>query len=208
MTAGLVAVSSVGLALGLALPKGSHPAPTRRTGPEPSEALPTGQPSSPGTGESSPEAGESPSDSPGQANAVNAILSAGKDAHDRLSVSLTTCDDLVAAIPVFQEVVQDRQGELTQVRQVTTDRLPGGAELKQAMIDAYTSSLDADKAYLAWAQEAQTQGCDGEDLPQSANHDAAMAANDEAGPAKRRVVALWNPIAQSQGLPTYQWNEL
>lgn len=202
VTAGLVAVTSFGVVLALGLSEGSHPAAGHRTGSESSAAPPTEEPS--GT----PEAGESPSDATGQATAVNAILSAGKDTHGKLSVSLETCNDLVAAIPAFQEVVQDRRGELEQARQVSTDRLPGGADLKQAMIDAYSASLDADQAYLAWAQEAEAQGCDGDALPQSANQDAVTAANDRAGPAKRRVVALWNPIAQSQGLPAYQWKEL
>ncbi|GAA4634492.1 hypothetical protein GCM10023196_076220 [Actinoallomurus vinaceus] len=202
VTAGLVTVTAVGLALAVGLGNGSHPAPEHRTGPEPG----TPQPS--GTQPDTPQAGDSPSGPAAQAAAVNAILQAGKDAHDKLSVSMATCDDLVSAAPAFQQVVQERQSELAQARQLQADQLPHGADLKQAMIDAYGSSLDADKAYLAWAQEAQSAGCDGGGPPQSANHDAAMAANDKAGPAKRRVVALWSPIAQSQGLPVYAWGEL
>ncbi|WP_460355554.1 hypothetical protein [Actinoallomurus acanthiterrae] len=201
VAAGLVTVTAVGLALAVGLPNGSHPA-ERRTGPEAGTRQPTGvQPDT-------PQASDSASGPAAQAAAVNAILQAGKEAHDRLSVSMATCDDLVSAAPAFQQVVQERQSELTQARQLRTDQLPGGADLKQAMIDAYSSSLDADKAYVAWAQEAQAAGCDGGAPPQSANHDAAMAANDKAGPAKRRVVALWSPIAQSQGLPVYAWGEL
>lgn len=203
VAAGLVTVTAVGLALAVDLSTGSHPAPEHRAGPEPSMPSPA----------DTPQAGDSPSGlaakgAAAQAAGVNVILQAGKDAHERLSVSMATCDDLVSAAPTFQQVVQERQSELAQARQVPTDQLPRGADLKQAMIDAYTSSLDADKAYLAWAQEAQAAGCDGGGPPQSANHDAAMAANDKAGPAKRRVVALWSPIAQSQGLPVYAWGDL
>ncbi|WP_433180171.1 hypothetical protein [Actinoallomurus sp. CA-150999] len=207
VAAGLVTVTAVGLALVVDLSTGSHPAPKHRTGPEPSALQSTG------TQLDTPQAGDSPSGpaakgAAAQAAAVNVILQAGKAAHDRLSVSMATCDDLVSAAPAFQQVVQERQNELAQARQVPTDQLPGGADLKQAMIDAYSSSLDADKAYVAWAQETQAAGCGGGEPPQSANHDAAIAANDKAGPAKRRVVALWSPIAQSQGLPVYAWGEL
>ncbi|MEV0403539.1 hypothetical protein [Actinoallomurus sp. NPDC050550] len=202
VAAGLVTVTAVGLALVVDLSNGSHPAPKHRTGPGPSALQSTG------TQLDTPQAGDSPSGAAAQAAAVNTILQAGKDAHDRLSVSMATCDDLVSAAPAFQQVVQERQSELAQARQLRTDQLPGGADLKQAMIDAYASSLDADKAYVAWAQEAQAAGCAGGQPPQSANHDAAIAANDKAGPAKRRVVALWSPIAQSQGLPVYAWGAL
>jgi hypothetical protein len=143
-----------------------------------------------------------------QAAAVNKILGSGRTARGHLPSRLTTCDNVSAGVPGFQQVVQDRQQELSQSRGLKVDRLPDGARLRRTMIAAYQSSLDADQAYLAWAQEIQSRGCGARIAPLTAHYRAAISANDKAGPAKRQVVALWRPIASSHGLPTYAWNRL
>jgi hypothetical protein len=143
-----------------------------------------------------------------QAAAVNKVLSSGKTARGHLPAPLRTCDDVAAGVAGFQQVVRDRQQELSQSKQLKVDRLRNGARLRRWMINAYQSSLDADQAYLAWAREVQSRGCGDRIAPLTAHYRAAIAANDKAGPAKRRVAGLWKPIANSQGLPTYAWNRL
>jgi hypothetical protein len=143
-----------------------------------------------------------------QSAAVNQILKSGKTAHGHLPSRLRTCDDVSAGVPGFQQVVQDRQQELSQSRELKVDRLPDGARLRRSMIAAYQSSLDADQAYLAWAQEIQGRGCGGRTAPLTAHYKAAISANGKAGPAKRQVAALWKPIANTHSLPTYAWNRL
>jgi hypothetical protein len=143
-----------------------------------------------------------------QAAAVNQVLKSGKAARGHLPSRLRTCDDVSAGVPGFQQVVRDRQQELSQSRGLTVDRLRDGSRLRRSMIAAYQSSLDADQAYLAWAQEVQARGCGGKIAPLTAHYKDAISANDKAGPAKRQVVALWKPIASSHGLPKYIWNRL
>jgi hypothetical protein len=143
-----------------------------------------------------------------QAAAVNQILKSGKTARGHLPSRLRTCDDVSAGVRGFQQVVRDRQQELSQSKGLKVDRLPDGSRLRQSMIAAYQSSLDADQAYLAWAQDVQEQGCGGKIAPLTAHYKKAISANDKAGPAKRQVVALWKPIAGDQGLPIYAWNRL
>ena len=143
-----------------------------------------------------------------QAAAVNQILKSGKAARGHLPSPLRTCNDVAAGVPGFQQVVRDRQQELAQSKKLKVDQLPGGSGLRKSMINAYQSSLNADQAYLAWAQEVQGRGCGNKIAPLTAHYRDAIAANDKAGPAKRRVVSLWKPIASSNGLPTYLWNRL
>jgi hypothetical protein len=143
-----------------------------------------------------------------QAAAVDQVLKSGETARGHLPSRLRTCDDVTAGVPGFQQVVQDRQQELSQSKGLKVDQLRDGSRLRQSMIAAYQSSLAADQAYLAWAQEIQARGCGGKIAPLTTHYKDAVSANGKAGPAKRQVVTLWKPIASSHGLPTYVWNHL
>jgi hypothetical protein len=143
-----------------------------------------------------------------QAAAVNQVLKSGKAARGHLPSRLKTCDDVSAGVSGFQQVVRDRQQELSQSKGLKVDRLRDGSRLRRSMIDAYQSSLDADQAYLAWAQDVRAKGCGGKIAPLTAHYKRAISANGKAGPAKRQVVALWKPIASDNHLPTYVWNRL
>jgi hypothetical protein len=157
---------------------------------------------------------DTPSAKPGaggaaqQAAAVNRILKSGSTARGHLPSPLRTCDDVAAGVSGFQQVVQDRQQELAQSKELKVDQLQNGVRLRRSMIAAYQSSLNADRAYLAWAREIQARGCGGKIAPLTAHYKDAIAANNKAGPAKRQVVALWNPIANGDSLPVYVWNRL
>ena len=161
---------------------------------------------------SAPQAGAvppSPSGDPQtQAEGVNALLSSGKKAHDRLQYSADTCDQLAAAVPKFKRIVSDRQQEWSEAQRLPLDQLPQATELRQALVDTYRYSLTADRAYLAWAQAAKSQDCGGSPPPHNSDLADAQAADDLAAPAKRRLIGMWDSIAQSQSLPTYTWQDL
>jgi hypothetical protein len=143
-----------------------------------------------------------------QAVAVNQILKSGQTARGHLPSPLRTCDDVAAGVPGFQQVVRDRQQELSQSKGLKVDQLQNGSRLRKSMVAAYQSSLNADQAYLAWAREVRGRGCGGKIAPLTAHYKDAIAANDKAGPAKRQVIAAWKPIASGHGLPKYAWNRL
>lgn len=143
-----------------------------------------------------------------QAQGVDALLASGKQAHERLQYNAETCDGLAAAVPRFQQIVRDRRQELSDARKLPLDRLSHAADLQQALTDSYQYSLAADRAYLAWAQAAEAQDCGDAAPPATSDLADAQAADDKAAPAKRRFLRLWNPIAVSQGLPTYGWRDL
>lgn len=143
-----------------------------------------------------------------QAAAVDQVLRSGRVARGHLPARLRTCDDVSAGVPGFQQVVRDRQQELSRSKSLAVDRLHNGQNLRRSMIAAYQHSLDADRAYLAWAQDVRARRCGGKIAPLTGHYRQAIAANGKAGPAKRQVVALWRPIANNHGLPTYAWNRL
>jgi hypothetical protein len=143
-----------------------------------------------------------------QASAVNEILKTGSTARAHLPGRLKTCDDVSAGVSGFQQVVQDREQELSRSKALKVDQLPNGARLRRSMITAYQSSLDADRAYLSWAREIQSRGCGHHIAPLTESYKNAIAANGKAGPAKRQVAGLWKPIAAGNGLPAYAWNHL
>jgi hypothetical protein len=143
-----------------------------------------------------------------QAKAVDALLASGKEAHARLQYDADTCDGLAAAVPGFEQIVRDRWDELDEARNLPLDRLTQASELQQALTDSYQFSLEADRAYLAWARATGLQDCGDAAPPETPDLAKAHTADDRAAPAKRRFLRLWNPIARSQGLPTYGWRDL
>ncbi|MEV5704183.1 hypothetical protein [Actinoallomurus sp. NPDC052274] len=143
-----------------------------------------------------------------QAAAVDKILGSGQAARGHLPSRLRTCDDVSAGVAGFQQVVRDRQQEVARTKALKVDRLPNGSRLRQSMLMAYQNSLEADQAYLGWARNVRARNCGGRIAPLVAPYHDALTANDKAGPAKRRVVALWKPIASAHGLPAYAWNRL
>jgi hypothetical protein len=184
---GIVVVVLLGGGLAYALTQGS-------SGPDSKTGATTGKP---GAGTAAQ-----------QAAAVNQVLKSGRTARGHLPGRLRTCDDVSAGVSGFQQVVRDRQQELSESKKLTVDQLQNGARLRRSMIAAYQSSLKADQAYLAWAQEIKGRGCGSGIAPLTAHYRAAITANGKAGPAKRQVAGLWRPIASSHGLPAYAWNRL
>ncbi|GAA4616612.1 hypothetical protein GCM10023195_73940 [Actinoallomurus liliacearum] len=144
-----------------------------------------------------------------QAKAVSELLGSQLAAGNPLDGKLTTtCDDVAGSVSAFERLARDRGRESARAGTLRVDRLPHGAELRQAIGDAYRFSLEADQAYLANAQHVAALNCGTQNAPNSDDLQRALGANDQAGPAKRRVVALWTPIARKEHLPIYRWNEL
>ncbi|WP_460356503.1 serine/threonine-protein kinase [Actinoallomurus acanthiterrae] len=144
-----------------------------------------------------------------QAKAVSELLGSHLAAGNPLAGKLSaTCDDVAGSVSAFERLVGDRRRELAKAETLHVDRLPQGAELRQAIVDAYRSSLDADQAHLTYAQRVAALSCGTQNAPKTDDLQRALTADDQAGPAKRRVVALWTPIAGKEHLTIYRWNEL
>jgi hypothetical protein len=76
--------------------------------------------------------------------------------------------------------------------------LRGGAAVKSRLLAALSSSLTADRDYLAWARQRQDLGCASHG-PSGAYH-AAVSASQRADAAKKAFVRVWNPVAARYGI--------
>jgi hypothetical protein len=129
----------------------------------------------------------------------SAIVSAYND--------VDTCGSgLVADAQTFQHAATSRQTLLSRL-----GALPGAnalpSRLLQALTGAWQASVDADQDYAAWARDESAHGCRAHDTA-NAHYQATIAPNHAATTDKTSFVSLWNPIAATYGLPSYQQNEL
>jgi hypothetical protein len=109
------------------------------------------------------------------------------------------CTNLPSAVSRIQSVVNQRDTEYHRALKLTTAALPHGVAVKSNLTAALRSSLNADRAYLAWAQQQLTNGC----IPtsQSSAYSAATTAGAEADAAKQAFVRVWNPVAARYDVP-------
>jgi hypothetical protein len=89
-------------------------------------------------------------------------------------------------------------------------RLPGRASLPQSMLNdlasAWQVSASADQDFAQWAQDQAQNGCAGGNQSDS-GFVAATAPDLQATALKKAFIRLWDPLAESYGLATYQQNQ-
>jgi hypothetical protein len=139
-----------------------------------------------------------------QAQAIDTLLNASSASRQKLGPALTAvdgCGDVNGAIGTLQQVTTERDGQVRQGQSLAVDQLNGGAQLKGALVQALTFSLQADQKYTAWAQAVAAGGCSGH-ATHDANFAAAETASASATTNKQQFVALWNPVAATYGLPS------
>lgn len=137
-----------------------------------------------------------------QARAIDKLLTASAETRGQLGQALhaaSKCRNLPVAIQGFQRVAQRRNNQIRRTNALKVDKLKNGEQLRAALLQSFQLSLQTDQAFLAWAQAAQ--GCKGRPRPDD-NYARGNALSAQATVAKRRFTVLWNPIAQSTGLPT------
>jgi hypothetical protein len=191
----VIAVLLVGAGAAIAVVKvmAKHPAGTRIGAPS-SSAAPTTAPAS---------SGAASADGKAQAVAIDQLLNASSASRQKLGPALTAvdgCGDINSAITTLQQVTTERDGQVKQGQGLAVDQLNGGAQLKSALVQALTFSLQADQKFTAWAQAVAAAGCSGH-APHEDNYAAGQAASGSATTNKQQFVALWNPVAATYGLP-------
>ncbi len=187
LAAAAVVIVAAAIAVGVVLANRSAPA-------RPDASLPAASPAPP-----SPSAATLASR---QAAAVNRLLSTSGTTRKALQGAVSDagqCTNLSGAVSQIQEVVNQRSTEYHQALALTTAALPNGAAVKSDLTAALRNSLDADRAYLTWAQQQMTSGCT--PAAQSAAFSAATSAGQQADAAKEVFVRVWNPVAARYGVP-------
>jgi serine/threonine-protein kinase len=151
----------------------------------------------------SPSATSSPASSTAsqQAIALDTLLASSADARTALHQAVKqvgSCANLGGAASQLQDVVDQRTSEYHRAAALTVSALPGGAQVKSALMTALSRSLKADQDYLTWARQQKATGC----IPssQSATYNAAFSTSQRADAAKAAFVQVWNPVAARYGL--------
>jgi hypothetical protein len=170
-----------------------------------------------GSASPSPSQSGSPSPSPSsslstqQAAAGLAALLA-KSVTDRNAVN-TAYNDVQACGPnLAQDVRTFRHAASSRTRllgQLTS--MPGQSALSQQMLgdlaSAWRASISADKDFAAWAEDQVKAGCSANNQSDP-NFVAANGPDQRATTSKTAFIGLWNPVASTYGLTTYQQNQL
>jgi hypothetical protein len=136
-----------------------------------------------------------------QAAALNMLLTSSVAARTALHDAVTqvrACTKLANAVSQLQGVVNQRDGEYSQASALPTSVLPDGAAIKSELSRALSSSLEADRDYLTWAQQQLAGGCTPSD--QSSAYNTANGASQLANAAKQAFVQVWNPVAGKYGI--------
>jgi zinc ribbon protein len=154
----------------------------------------------------------SPSPSPTQQAAARLAALLAQSVTDRSEVNNAYNDvgncgpDLAQDVRTFKLAAASRSQLLSQLAS-----MPGRSALPQQMLgdlaSAWQASKKVDNDYAAWAQDQVSGGCSASS--QSDPHFlAATGPNQQATAGKTAFVQLWNPLAQTYGLTTYQQDEL
>jgi hypothetical protein len=137
-----------------------------------------------------------------QATEVNSVLDDMSGSRSELGAALADaeqCSALAGALPTIQKVVGERERQLAEAKALDVGALDSGDRLKDALTRSLQASLDADRAYLKWADNAQ--GCSGGTPTDSDYERGNSISENEATPAKEEFLSLWTPIAQQEHQP-------
>jgi hypothetical protein len=149
----------------------------------------------------SPSASTSPATASRQAAAVNNLLSASSAARKSLPGAVSEvlqCTNVSGGISQLQNVVSQRNSEVSQASALSTSALANGATVKSDLVAALRASLTSDQDYLSWAQQ-QSSGC--KPGAQDGAYQAALGADSQSEAAKQTFASVWNPVASTYGLP-------
>jgi hypothetical protein len=119
---------------------------------------------------------------------------------------VNACANPAGDAQTFQQSATSRKQLLTQLRALPdSSALP--TQMLQDLAAAWQASYQADEDFTAWAEYENSNGCTPNDSSDP-NLEAASAPDDQATTDKQAFVSLWDPIAVTYGLTTYQWKEL
>ncbi|MBT2908369.1 hypothetical protein HET68_31325, partial [Streptomyces sp. McG8] len=165
----------------------------------------TNQPVS-ATAPASTEASASPSADPAREQAVELDKLLAHSGDSRSSVinaveDVKACRDLGQAASDLREAAKQRRQLVTDLGQLSVDKLPEHEALSEALRKAWKASASADDHYAKWAEQAKgKKGCK---KGSARSTEQTAAGNRESGTAteqKQKASELWNAIARQYGL--------
>ncbi|WP_424861738.1 hypothetical protein [Streptomyces sp. MMS24-I29] len=159
------------------------------------------------TGSPSNEAPQQPVEDPvkTQAEALDKLLAHSNNSRSAVigAVEKTkNCQDLDQAVTDLKDAAGQRRDLVTQLGQLSVDKLPDHERLTAALTKAWQASASADDHYAAWAEQAK-QGkkvCKHGKARTTYETQQATVRSGEASKAKQQASELWNVIASKYGL--------
>ncbi|MGN7142587.1 hypothetical protein ACTHS2_36855, partial [Streptomyces pseudogriseolus] len=158
------------------------------------------------TAPASTEASQSPAADPAREQAVELDKLLAHSGDSRSSVinaveDVKACRDLGGAASDLREAAKQRKQLVTDLSQLSVDKLPQHEALSEALSKAWQASASADDHYAKWAEQAKgKKGCK---KGQARSTEQTAAGNRESGTAteqKKKASELWNVIARQYGL--------
>lgn len=140
--------------------------------------------------------------------AVNRLLVASEG--NRSSVQqavgqIASCTDVAGAVHVLQVAATNREQLISKLGGLDLSALP--ASMVDDLTSSWLISLDSDISYARWGQDEDRGGCTAGDYADS-NYRAATNTDGQASTSKAAFLALWDPLAQSNGLPQWQSSQI
>ena len=178
------------------------PAPTAATADPTDPTDPTATPTA--TSEpTTPTTTAGPADPRQQAEVIDAVLDRSGSSRTKLNSAIERiggCRDLTGALADMREVGEERRTQMNEVGAADLSALSNGESLRSTLVTALRHSLDADAAFVQWAEPTVSEGCANTAARRSA-YSRGQAASTRAGSAKEAFLAQWNPVATGLGLP-------
>lgn len=194
---GVVVVAAVGMAAGAALSGGGEGGEAKSG-------------SSAGPEEKKAPAGPDPVKA--QAEDLDKLLADSNNSRTsviRSVENIKSCKNLGQAAGDLRAAAGQRNGLVTRLGELETDKIPGDAKLRSALTRAWKSSAAADNHYATWAdQTARKKGCKKGKARVTAHTGAGTRSSGEATTAKKEAAGLWNPTAKQYGLKERQFGQL
>jgi len=146
-----------------------------------------------------------------QAQSLESLLqnsTSDRSATVSATADVATCGNLAADVQTLRSAASGRQELLAQLSQLDLTALPGSSALTSTLTGAWQSSIQSDMDYASWATDLEQSGCAGQVPASDPNWQSAQRSDTSATFTKYEFVALWNPVAQSDGLTQYQYGQL
>ncbi|MFD7405077.1 hypothetical protein ACFV7R_20895 [Streptomyces sp. NPDC059866] len=166
----------------------------------------------PTTGETSASPSVDPAEQ--QAIALDKLLADSGDSRTTVINAVNdvkTCSNLAQAAKDLRDAAGQRGGLVTQLSELSVDKLPDNAALTAALNKAWKASAAADNHYAAWADQVADQRDKLCKKGQARSTGQTAAGNRESGTAstqKAEAAKLWNAIAKTYGLTERQPTQL
>ncbi|TMR99737.1 hypothetical protein [Nonomuraea basaltis] len=139
-----------------------------------------------------------------QAGKMDELLSSSSSSRADLSVAIERASRCKrGGVEDIQHITASRRDQLAAANALAVSAIPGGADLKDALVDALDASYDADAAFLSWARHHVGGKCAGP-VAEDRDFKRGVDRSKAAQMAKAQFAKAWRPLAETHGLTKWK----